>query len=238
MSLEIRPFGRQKIRYNSANDDIAITYQLIVDGAKVTPTSATIAITRASTEVLAATAMTLTGSLLTYAVDTTTVADFPAGGSYRADIVVTYNSITYDRHLIFDVVNYPFQLTIGADQLIMIDGTVRGMATDGDETLAPLIAAASDAISIDLEHMVIEADPLRTFMVLDNSKLNIAAAYWILYQLFFSTAPEDSQIKWEEYKSRYGASLRAAVSSMEYDKSGDGQEDGNRPGIQAIRLLP
>ena len=50
MTFELKRLGRQKVRYDSANDDNLLRYQLVVDGAKVTPTSATISIYKPSSK--------------------------------------------------------------------------------------------------------------------------------------------------------------------------------------------
>ena len=42
MAYEQKRIGRGKVQYNNDNDANPLTYQLVVDGAKVTPTSATI----------------------------------------------------------------------------------------------------------------------------------------------------------------------------------------------------
>ena len=108
MAYEHKPLRRQKVRYNNTNDDNPLLYQLVVDEEKVTPTSATITIYAPgnSTALVTAAVMTVTGTLLTYKPDTTTEASWPIATGYRADIVVTYATLTYDRHVVFDIVPY------------------------------------------------------------------------------------------------------------------------------------
>ena len=72
MAYEQRNLRRQKVRYNDDNDDNKLEYQLVLDGAKVTPTSATITIYKpgSTAAVVSAASMTLSGSVLQYAPDT------------------------------------------------------------------------------------------------------------------------------------------------------------------------
>src|SRR3990167_3028058 len=155
MAFELRGMARQRVRYDSDNDDNPLFYQLVLDGQKVTPTSATISIylNGSTTALIDAAAMTLTGSILTYVLDATTEATWTKD-TYRADIVITYSSKTYDRHILFDVVPYLFDANIGVDQLVSLDDTIRGMVHDNDASFKQLIVACQDVLKVKIEAKV------------------------------------------------------------------------------------
>ena len=236
MAYEEKRLGRQKVRYNSDNDDIALVYQLLVDGEKVTPTSATIEIFRPgnATAVLAATAMTQAGTLLTYNVTTTTVADFPVGNGYRAEIVVTYDSKTYSARIIFDVVKYILRLTVAFDQLVALDPSVRGYQHDGDEDLSPLINAARDDMQTDIEARVLADDKLIENMILDSSSVSVVARWYILWLIAMNMGKPGDII--DTRKETYDERWRAVLATIRYDGDQDGEEDGEIGGLQAVRL--
>jgi len=236
MTFELKRLGRQKVRWDSANDDNLLRYQLVVDGAKVTPTSATIAVYKPSstTAVLSATAMTVSGSLLTYALSTTTTASFPVDEGYRGDIVVTYSSATYNRTILFDVVKYLLDLNIGFDQLVAFDDGIRGAAHDSQESLYPLIEACRDVIQLRIESKVIEDGQLVENMILDSSKVAVPAIHYILSRHWFNKGDKDRA---DKYEREYENMLRAVLSTIKYDKGQDGVEDAQPGGLQPIRLV-
>lgn len=236
MAYERRRLGRQKVRYNSDNDDNPLVYQLIVDDAKVTPTSATIAIYKpgSTTAVLAATAMTKSGSLLTYTVNTTTVANFPVDQGYRADIVVTYNALTYNRHIVFDVAKYLFVPDLAFDQLVALDDGIRGMQHDGDDDFSELIGACQDVLQARIESKVLEDERLLNELILDASRVSTAFRFLCLHQIWFNKGDQDRADKYEE---RYEEMLEAVLSTMQYDSSQDGEEDSKIGGLTDTRLV-
>lgn len=223
------------MRYNSNNDDNVLTYQLVINGAKVTPTSATIAISDPSgTEVLTATAMTKSGTLLTYSVDTTTVADFPIDEGYRADIIVTYNAKTYDRHIMFDVVRYLFDPALGFDQLLALDGNIQGMKNASDETLANLIDACRDILQSDIEAKVLGDGKLLENMILDHTQIAVALRWRVLAQLYHNNSDEDRR---EYYEKNYWRQVRQVIATTKFDSDQDGEEDSRIGGVQTVRLV-
>jgi hypothetical protein len=236
MAFEHRRMGRQKVLYNSTNATNKLVYQLVIDGAKVTPTSATIAIDDPSgTEVLAATAMdAVSGTLMKYSVVTTTVADFPIGEGYRADIVVTYSGATYNRTLVFDVVRYLFDVNIGFDQLVALDGELRGRHNDGDEDLSNLIDAVRDEVQSDLETKILEGDLLLENMILDNSRISLAMRRRVLAQVYENA---DNEEKRDMHLAWYWRMLTSAIGAQRFDKNQDGSEDGTIGGVHPIRLV-
>lgn len=237
MAYEQRVTRRQKVRYNSDNDDNALVAGLVLDGVKTASDSATIAVTDPDgTSVLAATAMTTNGSFQTYFLDTTTIADFPIAEGYRADIVFTYGdpSKTAEAHLMFDVVKFLFRLNIAFDQLVAFDDGVRGMQMDGDEDLSNLIVAVEDELQAAVESKVIDDGRMMEEMILDASRLALPAKLKILYRLFNSKKDYDHA---DRYLEQYNNEIRAALSSIRYDVAQDGLEDTRIGGWQSVRLV-
>ncbi len=236
MTYELKPLARQKVLYDDANSTNALRYQLVIDGIKVTPTSAAITIYRrgVTTALVTAAAMTVNGTLMTYSVDTTTEASWPIETGYRADIVVTYGGATYDRHIVFDVVRFILDLAIGVDQLIDIDDRVSGMVHNGDDDMPGLIVAARADLQARLESKILKDGKLVENAVLDPSHLAVAACYMILGQLWFNKG-EDGKSKW--YLDRYEALVSALLSNLRYDEGQDGDEDATPGGVQEVRLI-
>lgn len=234
MAYEERNVARQKVRRDSENDDLPLQYQLLVNGAKVTPTSATITVYRSGedTAVLDATAMTVSGTLLTYALDTTETEDFP-NGAYRADIVVTYSSVEYAKHIIFDVVPYVFDVNIGLDQLVALDDSIRGMQHDFDTTFAPLINSCNDILQMRIEAKLVRDQRLKQDMIIDHSALAICQRFYILHRIFFN---KDNFAKSEGYKEDFESSLDAVLSTIKYDTALEGEEPAEEGGVDETRF--
>lgn len=235
MAYESRHLRRFKCRYNNDNDDNPLTYQLVKDGAKVTPTSATIAIYKpgVTTAVLAATAMTKSGTLLTYNIDTTTTADFPVGTGYRAHIVVTATD-TYEDQIIFDVAKLvPFG-RISRDQLVALDDRVKGMEHAGDEDFSEIIEAVRDEVQLQVETKVINDNQLLEDMILDQSRLAVPSRFLTLaYVLREKGFTEDADY-WE---GKYDSVIRMVLGGIKYDTNQDLEEDGKQGHIQTTRLV-
>ncbi len=236
LSYETRHLGRQQLRYNSANSDIALLGQLVIDDEKVTPTSATIEIFKpgSSTAVLAATAMTVSGTLLLKSgIDTTTVADFPLDTGYRADLAITYNSVVYYRHIVFDVVKYLFIPNVAFDQLVALDDGIRGMQHDGDADFSELIGACRDVLQMRLESKILGSRKLLSSAIIDTSRVSTAFRFLCLHQIWFNKGDADRA---GEYKDRYNETLDAVLSSTLFDDDQDGQENSEIGGIQEVRF--
>ncbi len=236
MSYELKPLMRQKVLYDNANATNPLVYQLVLDGVKVTPTGATITIYRrgGATALVTAAVMTVSGSLLTYAVDTTTEASWPIETGYRADITVTYASATYERHLVFDVVRFLLDLAIGVDQLIDIDDRVAGMVHNGDDNMPGLVVAARSVLQARLEAKVLKDQKLVENAILDPSHLATAACFWILAQLWFDKGEQD-KATW--YRNEFDQLSDAVLNNLRYDEAQDGDEDSEPGGIQQTRLV-
>lgn len=236
MAFEYKRIARQKVRYNDANDDNPLVHQLIINGAKVDPTSATIGIYHsgdADTEILASlslsTAMETSTdrgdsdtSLLTYAVDTTTTASWPVGRGYRADIVVTYNSITYPQHFLFDVVKYVLTPKIGFDQLVAYEDRVRGMTHDGDPDFSNMIGACQDNWQAKIETKMTEAGRMQQEMLIDDSMVQIAFRSYVLAKILREPHPDLAT----DYMDEANVLFDAALAVQPLDTGQSGFEDG------------
>ena len=235
MAYESKTLRRFKCRYDDGNADNLITHQLVLDGAKVTPTSATIATySPDGTAILAAAAMTVTGSLMTYAISTTTEADYPVGTGYRAHIVVTYNAITYEHEIIFDVVKFLLRLNVGADQLIARDDSIKAMEWNGDEDLSEIIEACRDELQLKLESKATEDGQLLENMVLDASRVAIPFRLYVLAQIFFGKKMHEDG---KRYKEMFDEMFRAVLQGIEYDTNQDLSEDGDTGQVQVVRFV-
>lgn len=228
MAYESAPISRFKCRYNSDNDDNEITFQLVRSGVKVTPASATIAIYKpgSTTAVLAATAMTCSGTLMTYAVDTTTTADFPAGNGFRARVVVTdANAVTYDEDLFFDVVKTVPQGRITRDQLVKLDERVSSMQWAGDDDFSELIMAVWEEVGLDIESREIDGDQMTCDMVVDRNRLSVAARHLTLARILRPKGEvEDSEYHEKQYKQKLKQILSGAIR---HDVTQDQEEDSD-----------
>lgn len=216
---------RQKIRYNDDNDDNPFTYQRKLNGIKVTPSSATIEIFKpgSTTAVLAATAMSISGTIATYAIDTTTIADFPAGTGFRARILATIDGTVYPDDLIFDVAKNLLVLDIGYDQLVAIDDRITGMAHAGDETFSNLITGVRDEMQLRIETASLGNKQFVESMMLDKSRVSIPARYKMLERIFRSKGQHESA---NQHRDDFKELWRAMLHGVQFDKNGDQQEDG------------
>lgn len=233
MTYERFRLGRQKIRYDNANDDLPLVYQFAVNDAKQTATSATIAISFNGTEKLAATAATVSGSLISYTLDTSTETTWLLGKGYRADLVVTYDTKTYERHFFFDIATYVFVPHLTHDQLVALDDNVRGMDHDGDEDFSELIGACRDIMQTRLESKMLEATRLKQEMIVDPSQVAVAFRSFVLSRIYRNKGNHEQA---NEYKAEYQELLDAALSTTPFDKGETGSEGATAGGIQETRL--
>lgn len=236
MALESKQMRRRKVRFNSTNPDNPIVYQLVDNGEELTPTSATITIFKptSTTAVLAATAMTVSGTLLTFNVDTTTQANFPADRGFRADLAITSGGVIYTRHFIFDVATYLLHLDVDKDQLVAMDDEIRDMAWDGDEDFSEIINACRNVIQTRIEAKVLGDNKLLETMILSAESTAVAFRFYVLSMIFRVKGDVE---KATFYREEYNAIFDAVLSSLQYDKDEDGQEDNEIGGIQEVRLV-
>lgn len=235
MAYETRHIRRQKVRYNSSNSATPLRYQLVRDGAKLTPGSAGIDIYApgSATAVVSGGSPTISGTLMTYALDTTTVASFPVGTGYRAHFTAVVSGTPYEDDVIFDVARYLLELNVGRDQLVALDDRVASMEHDGDEDFSELIEAVRDELQLQIESKVIGDGRLLEGMVLDASRVAIAARYRILAQLFESKRDFETA---DRYTTTFESLWRVVLSTIQYDKDQDLSEDGRLGGLQVMRL--
>lgn len=207
----------------------------MVDGAKVTPTSATITIYRpsSSTALVSGASMTASGTLLTYSPTTTTVASWPAETSYRADIIVTYNSKTYDRTLMFDVVKYILDLGIGHDQLIALDDSIQGMEHNGDADFSPMIEACRGIFRTKIEARVLKDNKMIENTILDHQAIASAFILYCHRQIARNKRDWDA---FESYDVEFKEVFGSVLGSLRYDTEQDGHEPAEVGGIIRARL--
>ncbi|HJW75788.1 MAG TPA: hypothetical protein VJ787_08995 [Thermoleophilia bacterium] len=238
MAFETYHVRRQKVRYDSDNADNPLTYQLVSDGAKVTPASATITIYRKSvaTALLTAQAMTLSGTLLSYAVDAaTTPASWPIESGYRANLAITVaEGDIRTRHFVFDVARFVLELGLTADQLVAIDDSLRGMQWRGGSGFHEVINAFRDTLQVKIEAKVLGDGKLIENMILDSTGVAMAARFGVLAQIF--RAKDGYQERVDYYQSEYESLLEAVLNSIQYDKQQDGAEDAALGGLTPVRL--
>lgn len=236
MAYEQRYTGRQKIKYNNANDDRPLSYQLVLNGAKVTPASAAITIYSpvSSTAIVSAQAMTVTGTLLTYVVSTTTTASWPVESGYRAEVIVTYSTKTYERQFLFDVCKYILDLGVGFDQLVALDDSIRGMQHDGDADFSALIEACRAIIDNKIESRVLKDDKLRSQMILDPTRLIPAFEYFCHAQIARNNRDWEAH---ESYSTDFEKALNSALATIQYDADGAGHEPDEIGGLVRTHLV-
>ena len=228
MAYESAPISRFKARYNSDNDDNEITFQLVRGNVKVTPASATITVYKpgSTTAVLAATAMTPSGTLMTYALDTTTVADFPVDTGYRARIVVTDSGgTTYDEDVFFDVAELPPQGRITRDQLVKLDERVNSMQHAGDSDFSEVIQACWEENQLDLESREMDGDQLLDSMIVDRARLSVVVRFLCLARILRPKGiTEDAEYYEQTYRNKLSQLLSGGVR---HDLDADKEEDSD-----------
>jgi len=237
MAWEHRPLRRQKLRYNSDNADNPLRYQLVFDGEKQTPDEApTITIYRpgSATALVTDDDMTLVGTVSTYAVDTTTVADWPVEQGYRARITTTLSTVEYVSDIYVDVVKHLLRLDVGVDQLEALDERLVAMQHRSGDTFAELIEAVRDELQARIESKVIGDKKLLENMILDASRVAIPARLLILSRVFEEKRDYETA---DRYKSQFDELWRATMSSIRYDTSQNQEEGSTIGGVQSFRLV-
>lgn len=237
MAHEARTLRRQKIRYNNTNDDLPITWQLVEAGEKKTPSVApTIEVfaPNNTTAILAATNMTLSGTIATYSIDTTTTATWPVATGYRAHIVTTTGGVTFEDDVMFDVAKYALRLAIGVDQLVDLDERVAAMAHNNDEDFSRLIEAVRDELQTLIESRVIDDKRLLESMILDQARVAVPARFLILSRIFEEKKDYDHA---DRYRDQFDTLWRAVLSSIQYDTNEDLSEDARIGGVGSINLV-
>jgi len=234
-AYEARHLRRQKVRYSDANTEYPLRYQFVLDGVKYTPASATITIYKpgSTTAVLDATAMTVSGTLCTYSVNTTTVADFPVGTGYRARIAATIAGVEHLDDIIFDVVKFILLLDIGKDQLLAMDDRLRAMDHNGDEDFSEIIEAVRDEMQLLLETKAVDGGPMLEAMFLDKSRVSIPARYLVLAQIFETKQNYEAA---DRYRKKFDSLWRQMLAGVKLDASQAQEETTSPQGLHGTRL--
>lgn len=247
MAYEYRSIRRQKVRYNSDNADNLLIAPLVVDGAKVAlvgsgdgADTATISVYApgSTTALVDEDDMDITDgdSYATYALDTTTVASWPIGAGYRADVTITDTSTTLVHKLaiVFDIAPYLLGLWVTRDQLVDIDSEVNAMEWAGDETLAGKICAARDELQIRLESLATESGAALETMVLDPAKISVVMAYLVLAGLFGALGNE---AKYARYEERWRELWKLWCGQIRLDTGHTGSEDDQPTVLHRARFV-
>lgn len=237
MTFEHRPLRRQKLRYSSDNADNPLRFQLVLDGEKQTPDEApTVTIYRpgSATALVTDAAMTLAGTVATYAVDTTTVASWPVEQGYRARVTTAVSGVDYVADIYVDVVKHLLRLDVGIDQLEALDERIVAMQHRSDDDFSDLIEAVRDELQARIESKVIEDKKLLENMILDVSRVSIPARYLILARVFEEKSDYEAA---DRYKSTFDELWRATMSSIQYDVNQDQVEGSTIGGVQSFRLV-
>lgn len=237
MGFEHRPLRRQKLRYDSDNADNLLRFQLVLDGEKQTPDSApTVTIYRpgSTTALVTDAAMTLAGTVATYAVDTTTTASWPVEQGYRARVTTTVDTVEYVADIYVDVVKNLLRLDVGVDQLEALDERIVAMQHRSDDDFSDLIEAVRDELQARIETKVIKDKKLLENMILDVSRVSIPARYLVLARIFEEKSDYEAS---DRYMSRFDELWRATISSIRYDTNQDLAEDSTIGGVQSFRLV-
>jgi len=234
MSWEQRVLRRQKVRYDDDNDDNPLYTQLLLNGVKQTPTSATITIYAPgnSTALVSADDMTASGTLISYSVDATDEDDYPIATGYRAEMVITYNEVEYPRVMLFDVVKFLLDLRTGFDELVALDDGIRGMGHDGYDDFRNVIVASRDLLQAKLEAKAIKDKKMVESMILDHDTIANIARLYILGRIWW---PKDRD-RASDYFNEFNPLWDAVLSSLRYDDDQDGEESSEMGGIQEVRL--
>jgi hypothetical protein len=234
MAYEARNIRRQKVRYDDDNADNPLAYQLVLNGAKITPTSATVATYSPSgTAILTAAAMTVSGTLMTKSINTTTEADYPVGTGYRAHIVVTYGGVTYEDEIVFDVVKFLLRIPVGFDQLIALDDSIKAMEWNGDEDLSEIIEACRDEIQLKLETKSLEDGQLLENMILDESRIAIPFRRAVLSEIHYAKGNDAAG---KRHGDIFESLFQAMLAGIKYDTDQDLNEDGDTGRVLTLRL--
>lgn len=238
MAYESAPLTRMKVRYNSDNADNPIIFQLVRYGAKVTPASAVISVYAkgSSTALVDEAAMSISGTtLLTYSIDTTTVASWPIADGYRVDVVVTdANENEYVERIYVDVVKVVPQGKITRDQLVKVDERVLGMQWADDSDLSELILGVWEEVQLAIESRTVDGDYMTDDMIVDRAKLSIPARHLCLSRLHRSKGNLDDA---KYFEGLYNDMMRSILSGgVRMDLDQDGDEDTEAQNSMYVRL--
>lgn len=235
MTYERFRLGRQKLRYDNTNDDVPLQHQFEVGDGKLTPTSATIAISLNGVEKLAATGtgVTVSGSLISYILSTVDESTWQLAKGYRVDLVVTYASKTYDRHFFFDIAKYVFRPHLTRDQLLAYDQRIQGMNWAGDPDFSEIIGACRDELQARIETKMADAARLKEEMLIDSSQVAVAFRRFVLSRIFRSGGDHESA---NDHRDAYQDILSGALATTPIDKGETGSEGSDAGAVGEVKF--
>ena len=120
------------------------------------------------------------------------------------------------------------------DQLVAFDDRVRDLQWDGDEDLSEVIDSCRDILQTKIESKVLGDQQLLENMILDSSRVAIAARFYILGHIWKVKGHDDRA---DYYMRDFESLWDAVLSTIRYDQSQDGQEDGEIGAIQEVRFV-
>ena len=120
------------------------------------------------------------------------------------------------------------------DLVVAFDDSIRGMTHDGDEDFSELIESCRDVLQVRIESKVLEDGRLLENMILDSSRVAVAARFYILSRIFLNKADME---KHDMYRNEFDQIFDSVLNSIQYDKSQDGEERSQLGGVQEIRLV-
>lgn len=221
MAYSFRKASHQEILYNDTNDENPLEFTFIDDtGTEQTPTSATIAIYSPSqistaTPILAATAMTVSGSKLTYVRDTSTSTSvYAIDQDYRAKVIVTYSSATYERKFYFDIVRNILKPLLTENLLKEKVPSLMKESYGEEESFVPAFNGAWRTILERINDYNIQNQQIRASMVLDSTAIlpvheNLVIAYIYENKKDFDTG--------SIYRGRYEEELARLLASIRWN---------------------
>jgi len=198
----------------------------VVDGTNDTATITTYP-PGSTTAIETATAMTITtgASVITVALDTSAdTTNYTIRTGYRGVVTYTENATgdVYYGEIFFDVCREPLFLVVTYDQLLDLDGRLRGMDHAGDDDLSPIIEACRDEYQLQLESIADETGMLTEDMYVDP-KVNVAFRRYILAEFFAGKGEEYKGAK-EHHEKRYKALWELYLRQAKPDRNQDGSE--------------
>ena len=236
MAYEFRQLARSKVRYDDDNDDNPLVMQLVDDGKKLTPTAATVTIYApgGTTALVSAASGSVSGTLVTYSVDTTTEASWPIDQGYRAEWTITSGGTGYLRVQMFDVARFvPTDLLI-RDALVDYDDSLRGGEWRGDPTLQGVIASTRAELRMRLEARARQEGRLLDEMIIDHQTFGVAARPWVMRNYYRAKKDQES---FELYNSEARETWAIFMNAIKWDLDQDGTESEDEGVPLSITLV-
>jgi len=241
MAYELRELRRQKVRYDSDNADMPLTFTLVRDGVKTDMASgdaATVTIYRPGVTAAVVTdggmTETIGSSLITYAPDTTTTTDWPVEEGYRAEVTVAISGgTTFISHFIFDIVKFPLNLMLARDQLADRSSLIKGMNWAGDEDFSGPISACRDELQLRLEGLAHLHGRILEDMAIDHHKLAVVQRVYVLAEIYRDK--RDTEMA-DHFERKFEELWEAYEAQAKFDTSQSGTEEASPTRLVKTRL--